>query len=158
MIGVVLFLGVMIAAVNFLLSSQKATAQKDITQNQAKVSGFATVQTNATQFRTGLTRAKTLLDGNVDYAKAITQTAKLLPAGTVLTSYKLDETSFGKPMVLTVEVKGESEALALRSAFQSSQLYSNVSFGKLSTNSSGDSNAYPYTIDLNVTINKAGAQ
>lgn len=155
---VVAFLGIAIFATNFILTSLKREAQTDITANQAKVAGFATIQLQADQFRTNLSKAKTLLDNEIDYSKIILDTAHLLPAGTVLDSLTLDQSSFGKPIVLNLEVKGQDEAVALRNAFISSPLYSNVSFGTLSTNSDADANTYPYKLDLNVTLNKAAAQ
>jgi len=158
LVFVVAFLGIAIFATNFILTSLKKEAEADITANQAKVAGFATVQLQANQFRTSLSRAKTLLDNEIDYSKVIIDTARLLPAGTVLDSLALDQTSFGKPIILSLKVAGQNQAVALRNAFMSSPLYSNVSFGTLSTNSDADANMYPYKLNLNVTLNKAAAQ
>lgn len=158
LIFILAFLGVALFATHLILTSLKNEAEADIAANQAKVSGFGTVQANAAQFRGALTKAKTLLDNEVDYAKVITETAQLLPTGTALDSLQLDQTSFGKPIVLSIQIKGQDQAVALRNAFLSSPLYSNVSFGTLSINNGADANTYPYTIDLNVTLNKAAAQ
>lgn len=158
MIFVIAFLAGAIVVTNFLLATAKANAATSITENQAKVANFNTVQTKATQFRTNLSKAKSLLDSDIKYSKIIVATANLLPDGSILDTLQLDESSFGKTMVLSVKVRGESQALALRDAFQSSSLYTNISYGKLTTNADADTVAYPYTIELNVTMNKAAAQ
>lgn len=154
MVFVIVFLAGAISITSFILTSEKNTAEKSITANQAKIAGFNTIQSEATQFRTSLSKAKGLLDTSIPYAKIITETANLLPSGTALSTFQLDGNSFGKPMVLNIKVKNEDQALALRGAFQSSTLYSNVSYGKLTTSSDSDSGAYPFTIELNVTLNK----
>lgn len=158
MLAVVAILAVAIFVVNFLLTINKHDAEQTVTDNQAKVTNFAAVQSAASQFRTSLAKAKTLLDSEIDYAKVITETANLLPAGTALDELNLTAASFNTPITLSVKVKGEDQALALRNSFQSSLLYSNVSYGKLSTNTGDDAATYPYKIDLNVTLNKVSAQ
>lgn len=158
MVFVIVFLTGAIFVTNFLLTSAKSAAETNISENQAKVADFNTVQAQATQFRSSLSKAKGLLDSATKYSKVIVATANLLPSGTAIDKLQLDNTSFGKAMVFIVKVQGESQALALRSAFQSSPLYSNVSYGKLSTNSDNDSSTYPYTIELNATLNKGAAQ
>ena len=155
MIFVVIALGGAIFVTNFLLTTLKEAAVRDAAENVAKVTDFGAVQAQASQFRTNLSKAKTLFDTEIKYSEIIARTANLLPAGTALETLTLDEDTLDKPMVLNVRVSGEAAAVALRNAFQSSGLYTNVSYGKLTTNNTGDANVYPYNLELNVTLNRA---
>lgn len=154
-IGMV-FLAVIAFGVYTILMDTKASAENAIKDNQAKTSSYASVRDQASTFRTQLSLAKTILDKETRYSKVITGIAALMPAGTVLDSLALSPTSFGAPTTLTVYAKTTADALAVKDSFQSSSLFSNVSFTALSN--SAQSKDYPITASLTVTINKGAAQ
>ena len=150
----IIFLALAIGVAYFFLMTSKQAAETTITDNAQKEGSYAEVKTQAENFRTQLSTAKSILDGQINYAKAALVIAKLLPEGTALNSLKLDETSFTTPLLLTVNIHDEAAAAQLLKNFKSSPLFSNVTKGKISV---GQGN-YPYIMELTVTMSKEAAK
>lgn len=157
LLGAVIFLAASIAITYFYLSTTKANAETVISENNAKVGGLASVQADATTFRTNLATAKQILDNEVIYTKVILAIAALLPSGTVLDRLNLDSQTFGTETTIAARVKNYDLALKLKDAFQSSPLFTNVHFQSI-TSSSTVGDQYPLTVNLNVTIKKDAAK
>ncbi|MEP6710421.1 MAG: hypothetical protein ABJA64_01755 [Candidatus Saccharibacteria bacterium] len=148
---------VLIGAMGFTyyyLSTTQTGYEATIATNTSKEKDFTKVKTDAATFRSELANAKQLFDSQISYSKAVLAIAKLMPTGTVLSSIKLDPTSFSTPFILSAKVKGETEALKLKENFQNSSDFTNVTFGKINK---ADGN-YPYTIELNVSMKPESAQ
>lgn len=158
LIAAIAFASVAMAVVYFYLNTTMATSRQTISDNEAKATGYAAVQSEATLFRSNLTIAKQILDAEVAYTKVAVAIAGLMPAGTVLDKLNLDSSTFGTPTVLTAQAKSYDNALALKDAFQKSSLFSDVHFQSITTGGSGEASGYPYTVSLNVTIKKEAAK
>src|SRR6266542_973858 len=84
LIGAMAFLGIAMAVVYIYLGNAKANSEQIITDNKAKASGYAAVESQANIFRSNLAIAKQILGNEVTYSKVILAIANLLPAGTTL--------------------------------------------------------------------------
>lgn len=151
-IAAVAFLMAAIGVVYVYLGNTKLSAEQVIKDNQAKVADFADTEKKANEFKSNLTVAKQILSKEVVYTKVILEISALLPKGVVLDSLNLDAKTFGTPVTLNAHAKTVDDAIALKTAFQNSPLFSNVNFQSISTEESGE--AYPIRVNLNVTINK----
>jgi Tfp pilus assembly protein PilN len=149
------FLGAAIGVTYFYLSSTKASAEQTISDNKAKVSSYATIETQASQFRNNLATAKQILDHEVTYTKVILDISQLLPSGVVLPSLSLDSQTFGTETTIAASAKDYDRVLALKTAFENSPLFTNVHFISIANSAS---TAYPITVTLGVTIKKGAAQ
>lgn len=157
LLGAVAFLFLAVAGVYFYLHTTKVTAEQTIRDNESKVAGFSTVKNQAEQFKTNLSIAKKILDNEVTYTSVILKISHLLPSGVVLDSLNLDSATFGTATTLTARAKNYNDALALKSAFQDSDIFSDVHFQSISSGSSSDSSGssdYPVTVNLSVIIKK----
>ncbi len=154
LIGAMAFLGIAMAVVYIYLGNAKANSEQIITDNKAKASGYAAVESQANIFRSNLAIAKQILGNEVTYSKVILAIANLLPAGTTLDKLTLDSTTFGTPTTLSAQAKSYESALALKNAFQKSALFSDVHFQSITSNAGTQSGAYPFTVNLDVTIKK----
>ena len=149
------FLILSIAFAYYYLSTARQVAQTAIDDNMRKEGSYVAVKAEADAFRSQLTGAKTILDGQISYAKAALNISKLLPEGTSINSLKLDEKSFSTPLVLAVNIANEQAAIDLLKNFNSEPtLFSGVKKGKISVSSG----AYPYTMELTVSMSKAAGQ
>jgi len=152
------FLGMAMGVVYVYLGNAKANSEQIITDNKAKASGYAAVESQANVFRSNLTIAKQILGNEVTYSKVILAIANLLPAGTTLDKLSLDSATFGTPTTLSAQAKSYESALALKNAFQKSTLFSDVHFQSITSNVGTQSGAYPFTVNLDVTIKKDAAK
>ncbi len=149
------FLLAAIALVYIYLASTKSSAAATITYNQSKASDYASVQSDANNFRQNLASAKQILDSDITYTKVIVEIANLLPSGVVLDNLSLDSTSFGTPTTLSAKVTDYQTALTLKNSLQNSKVFSNVSIQSIA---SGSDTQYPLSVMLLVTIQKDAAQ
>jgi Tfp pilus assembly protein PilN len=153
----VISVGFLMAAIGIVyvyLGNTKAGAEQTIKENQAKVVDFAATEKEANEFKNNLSIAKQILDKEVTYTKVILDISALLPKGVVLDSLNLVAKTFGTPVTLNARAKNVDSAIALKTAFQNSPLFSNVNFQSISTGE-GD---YPVQVNLNVTINKEASK
>ena len=150
---VIVAFSVLAVAVTYVyLSNTEQNAKATLQGNEARVSQYASVQTEATQFRQNLAVAKQILDNEVSYSSVILQIAQVIPSGVVLQSLDLDSHTFGSETTLTAEARDYNSALALKDACSKSPLFSDVHFQSITN--IGSSGAYPITVDLNVVIKK----
>jgi Tfp pilus assembly protein PilN len=146
------FLMAAIGVVYVYLGNTKLGAEQVIKENQAKVADFAETENKANEFKNNLAIAKQILGKEVIYTKVILEISALTPKGVVLDSLNLDAKNFGTQTTLSAHAKNINDAIALKTSFQNSTLFSNVNFQSISTEESGGS--YPIRVNLNVTINK----
>ena len=155
MVATALFLVGALAVAYYYLAMVASNADRTVAENQQRASSFASIRTEAEAFNAQLTDAKTILNSQVNYSKAIMNIASVLPEGTSLDSLKLDSTSFSKPMTLLVNISGETAAKDLIQNFSSSINFTNVSKGKITV---GTKPGFPYVIELTVTMKQEAAQ
>ncbi len=152
------FLGIVTFGVYTVLMGTKASAESIIQSNESKTSSYASTEAQAQSLKTSLANAKNILDKEVQYSKVITGIAALMPSGTVLESLTLTPTTFGTPTTLTIHAKSTDDALSLKDKFQTSALFSNVSFVSLTNSAQSQSTSYPITAVMSLTINRSAAQ
>jgi len=152
----VAFLVVVTFGSHFVLGTVEASAQTVINSNQTKASSFGSTQSEANALTANLQNAKSLLDANVDYTKILTSIAALVPNGVVLDKLAISPSTFGTPTSIQAYAKTTQAAIALKNAFSSSPLFTNVSFQTLS--STTGITGYPVNAQLAVTFNKGALQ
>lgn len=152
LIIIVAFSGLAVAVTYIYLSNTEQNAKSTLQDNEARVSQYSSVQSQATQFRQNLAVAKQILDNEVTYSSVILQIAQVIPSGVVLQSLDLDSQTFGSETTLTAQAKDYNSALALKDSFSKSPLFSDVHFQSITDN--GSQGPYPITVDLNVIIKK----
>lgn len=145
------FLFASIGVVFVYLNNTKTNAETTIEDNKTKVAGYASVQSQATLFRSNLATAKQILDKEVTYTKVILEIAQMLPQGTVLQNLNLDSATFGTETTLVAQATGYDRAIALKEAMEKSPLFTNVHFASITAGGTG---AYPLTVNMSVTIKK----
>jgi hypothetical protein len=138
----------------YYLTNAQQSATEAINENAQKEGTYATVKTEADSFRAELSNAKSILDGQTSYAKAALNIARLLPEGTALNDLKLNEQSFGTPLILTVNVANEQAASQLIKNFKESPFFTGVTKNKISVGSG----SYPYIMEISVTMSKEAAK
>lgn len=149
----VAFLMAAIGVVYVYLGNTKLGAEQVIKENQAKVADFADTEKEANEFKNNLAIAKQILDKEVIYTKVILEISALLPKGVVLDNLNLDAKTFGTQTTLSAHAKTVNDAIALKTSFQNSPLFSDVNFQSISTEDA-EADDYPIRVSLNVTINK----
>lgn len=155
LIAVLAMIGAFLVAYFYLTISQDA-AKNSIAENRAKEGTYGQVKQQATEFRQNLATAKQILANQVNYSALIVNISRSLPPNTVLSSIQLDAASFGKPTTMTLETKSVTDALKIKERFTANKkIFSNVNIQSVSQ-VEGEAN-YPYTVVLNLTINKGAA-
>ncbi len=150
-----IFLGSVFLGAYFVLLSTKASAQATIDENASKSTAYNSVKLAASSLTASLASAKSILDKEVDYTRILTSIAQAMPPGVVLDSLSLSPTTLGVPMTLQAFAKTTEAALALKTNFQKSTLFSNVTLISITDSPSGQTGAYPKTISLSLTINRS---
>lgn len=156
LLSAIAFLGLATSITYFYLSSTKATAEQTISENESKVSAYATTTSEADQFRSNLATAKQILGNEVAYSNVITGISQALPSGVILTTLSLDAQTFGTETTFNARAKSYDRALAFKDAFENSPLFTNVNFKSITTDA-GDP-GYPISVQLNATIKKDAAK
>jgi Tfp pilus assembly protein PilN len=146
------FLMATIGIVYVYLGNTKLGAEQAIKESQAKVADYADTETKANEFKNNLTIAKQILSKETIYSKVILDIAALVPKGVILDDLNLDAKTFGTQTTLNAHAKTINDAIALKTSFQNSPLFSNVNFQSIATEEAGS--GYPIRVDLNITINK----
>ena len=145
----VIFLSLACAVTYYFISSNKTET--------TMVGNGSSIQKQADTIRTNLATAKNILDRQIIYNNVITGIAAALPTGTMLDSIILNDNSFGSSTNLTVLARSSSSEAKLKENFSNSTLFSNY---KLVSNGANQkiSTEYPFSIIINLTINRTSAQ
>lgn len=153
LITVLFLVGALAYSYYYLINAQQF-ATSAINSNAQKESSFTKIKTEADGFRSELASAKSILDGQMSYAKAALNIAKLLPEGTAINELKLNEQSFSTPLTLSVNIADEQAASHLIKNFKESPFFTGVTKNKISVGSG----AYPYIMEISVTMSKEAAK
>jgi Tfp pilus assembly protein PilN len=154
-----LFIAAVFGTSYVTLMNTKSSAESLLTANQNKSSAYSSVQQQAEQINSNLSSARNVFSQQILYSKVLIGIAQATPQGVVIDKLTLSPSTFGTSMSLQAYARSSDAALALKNAYQSSPIFSNVSIQNLSGNGSGSSPVagYPVSITLNVTINKYAA-
>jgi len=152
------FLVLLLAGSYVVLTQTKMSAQQTIDSNGTKAAVFSSTKAQVDALSSSLGETKTILDQEVLYSNVLMNIGQQMPAGTVIDKITLDATSFtGTPITLKAYAKTTDDAVALRSKFQSSPIFTNVNFESVS-DSAGGISGYPVSVSMTLTITKAAAQ
>jgi hypothetical protein len=154
----VVFLALISVGVYFVLATSQADAKNLIAVSNAKSSTYASAEAQGTALRSGLSSAKTILSQEVLYTKILTGIATLMPKGVVLNGINLSPSTLGAPTTLQFYAKTTQDAIALKNGFESSSLFSKVSFVSLASATTGQSSDYPVNATLSLIINIGSAK
>jgi len=154
----VAFLCFISIGVYFILMDIKSNAENVITINQQKTSSYDTVENQALTLRASLSNAKSILDSEVRYSNLLTTIASLMPTGTIIDSLDLKDSFFDVPINITVYATSTDVALKLKEGFQSSSLFSNVSFQSIANSNTTQTGGYGITATLSLTVNRVAAK
>ncbi len=146
------FLVASLAGTYYLLTQTRDSADIAREQNESRFSEVMEAQQQASELRSNLAMAKSILDSEITYSDILLDIAALMPSGTILDELKLDKNIFGSETTITAYSRTNESALALKESFEKSDLFSNVSFQNISQSSSNENRDYPYTVSLNVTF------
>lgn len=150
-LGALVFSLAFMGVVYIFLVNAKTVAESTIENNIARAGDYQSVESEANTFKTDLTSAKQILDGDVRYTNIILEIAKVLPPGVVLDTLSLDSQTFGTPTTLAANARDYPTVLRLKESLQSSTVFENVSIQTISNSGSGD---YPLSATFSVTIPK----
>lgn len=154
LIGAVLFLLGALGVTYVSLAASARQADHIREQNERAAIGYQETQIAATALRSELSNAKSLFESEIRYSKVLLRLSALLPEGTSIESFTIDNTSFSQPITLSVHVSGEQQARQLEQNFQSSPYTTKVSMTGISVNSDGKG----YTVGLAFTFDRSIAQ
>lgn len=153
LVALAAMIGAFVVAYFYLTISQD-TAKNSIAENRAKASTYSAVRQEAEEFRKNLATAKQILGNQVNYSSLILEISRSVPPNVVLSSIQLDAAAFGKPTSMTAQAKSVSDALELKERFTANKdIFSDVNIQNITT--AEGQPGYPYTVTLNLTINKA---
>jgi len=152
------FLTMLLAGSYVVLTQAKQSAQRLIDANGTKAEVYSSTKAQVDTLSSGLSETKSILNQEVLYSKVLINIGQQMPTGTVIEKISLDAASFtGTPLSLKAYAKTTEAAVALREKFQSSPIFTNVSFESVSDTSGGIA-GYPVSVSMTLTITKAATQ
>jgi len=152
------FLGFILAGSYFLLDQTRQSAQLLIDSNDTKAEIYSATKSQVDTLSTSLSGAKTILDQETLYSKALINIAQQMPEGTVIEKIELHEAAFnGEPLTIKVYAKTADSIADLGQKFQSSPFFTNVTLGTISDGSAGI-NGYPVSATVTLALNRTVAK
>lgn len=146
-----IFLTIAIGVSYVYLSSVSKSADITVADNELKARAYTDVRAKADAFSMQLNDARTTLDSQISYSKALLSIASAMPDGSSLNALKLDSTSFTAPLQLTFNIEDEQTAIRLLKQLEASPVISNVTRGDVTTQTN---NVYPYSMPVTLTLSK----
>ena len=150
----VIFLALVSFGTYLVMTDIKTSAENSLTTNQEQSSSYSDAQTQANTLKASLAKAKNILDSEVQYSKLLTSIAALMPTGTIIDSLSLNSKIFESPITLSVYADSTETALKLKEKFQSSPLFSGVSFQSITNSSNMKVSGYSVTATVSLSITK----
>lgn len=148
------FLALAIGVAQVYLKTASDAADQTIADNANKAQAYASTKLEADAFRSQLSDAKTTMDGQISYSKALLAIAAAMPSGASLKALQLNDKSFGIPIKLTFTVDDEATARALLQDLEASPAISGVTRGNVSLQTGSDK----FDLDVTMTLTKELAQ
>lgn len=156
----------------YAVQQDRAAADKEILVNQqaTKNKEYETTVTEAKAYKTNLTIADKVLSSGISYSSFVTETARLLPPGTLLASLSLS--NLGAPatpanaaansLTLNARTTSYDGALQLQKSLEDSDLYEKVSISNVSivpeeSRSTNTDKKYPVTLTVKATVSQVKA-
>jgi len=141
-----------------VLGITKTNSEKVISSNDVQAGVYSTTKSQVDNLSASLTETKALLDQEIRYSKVFINIGQLMPANTIFGKLTLDSTSFnGVPITTKVYAKTSADAVALRERFETSPMFTGVTFQSIEETGSGIE-GYPVSVDMTFTLSRAVAQ
>lgn len=150
----VVFLLFISVGVYFILMDIKGSAEKSLSINQQQGSSYSAAEEQAKALKASLAKAKSILDNEIRYSKLLTSISAAMPEGTVIDSLSLNSKIFESSVTLTIYAVSTDAALKLKEKFQSSSLFTGVTFQSITNSNTTKSEGYPVTASVSLSINK----
>lgn len=153
----------------YFVQSDRASADKELAANKLAVENeeYKSVVADSKAYKANLTIADKVLTSGVSYSTFVTETARILPGGTILTSLTL--TNLGAPakaatassnaLTLVARTTSYDVALLLQKQLENSDLYEKVSINDASILADKDRTTatdkkYPVSLTVKANISK----
>lgn len=152
------FLAFAVAGAYYLLGQTQSSAKELIAASDTKAGVYRDTKNQVDKLSAQLSEAKNILNSEVAYSNVLINIGQLLPAGTVINSIDLSESSYsGTPVTITVYAINTDAAVAARERFQKSSYFSSVNFKSVSE---GDNTipGYPVSAEMTLVINRTITQ
>ncbi len=150
--AVLLLTGLVIASY-IVLFTAKQQAEAKVERNESQVTEYTKINNDATELRTNLATAKTILDKETNYSALVYAIAASVPRGVVLDSLTLDSKTLGKETELTANARSNQSAIELKESFaKQTDLFGDVKFSSISGGESASNPEYPVKVTLSLII------
>lgn len=136
LLAVPLFL--LLGGVYLVMINSKNLAEETIEDSLAKSSEYAEVKSQAQEFNSNLSIAKSILDKEVKYSKIAVAIAQAIPAGMSLENLTLDAQSFGQPMSINARGNTYDDAVTFKNILEQSTTFQDVRLQSVSKREEGD--------------------
>lgn len=137
------------------LNTSKATSERTNSDNIERSNEYSDTKKAAEEYRKNLSVAAKILDNEVNYTDRVFAITKILPKGVVLDRLNLNAKEFGTQTLIDAHAKDYPTAMALKKAFEESDIFTNVHFLAITNEEGGEKPSdYPVGININVTMNK----
>lgn len=152
----------------YFVMSEKEAAEHRLNQDKTAVAKYQAVQNEAKAYKANLAIASKVLASGMSYSTFLTETARILPAGSILTNLTLTDIGGSAIAVKSNEISLHARttsyagALQIKESLESSDLFektnlADVNYVEASPESTATEKKYPYTVNVSVTISKQGA-
>ena len=160
-IAIILMALVFMMAVLFVsytvLQNTMSTAQTRIDSNDVKADIYSNTKAQVDTLSSKLADTKSTLEQEISYSKVLTTLGQVMPEGTVIGSFELNEASFtGSQMELKTYAKTNEGAVVIAEKLRASPLITQVSLQ--STDTAQGIEGYPIGVNLTITLNRAWAK
>ncbi len=136
-----------------LLDNIKQSAQARIDNSGSSNTTLANDVVAMNNFRQNLSRAKQILDSQINYSGVILRYASAIPKGVVIDKLDLDPTIVGKQITFTANVKDSESVLSLKESLTGSPYFDDVHFTEISSDAASSA-GYAFTVQISVTVNR----
>ncbi len=152
------FLVIVLGGSYVLLTQTKTSAEQLIASNDTKAEVYSATEAEITSLSTNLSGAKSTLDQQISYSKALSRIGQSMPTGAVLKEITLNPESFNGTSTITLQIYAKSNEItaSLQPQFQNTGMFTNVTLGSVSE--TGGITNYPVSVTMTLTIAGAAAQ
>lgn len=120
---VILLLIAEMGAIYLVMNTTQNNNRQTIADNESKAAQYDQLKTEASDFRTNLRTAKSILDTQVPYSDILTSIAQVLPDGASLETFLLDSTTLTTPTTtFKVRVQSYPQAVEVKNQLQNAKI------------------------------------
>lgn len=130
------------------LNVTKNSSEQTVANSTVEDSSYNETKQKIDTLNSRLSESKTILDSQISYSKILTNLGKLMPENTVLENISISTTALSSPVNITAYGKSVEDITNLQTAFQSSSLFSSVTF---QTVNEADSTLPDYPVSVTVS-------